>query len=66
MANSALKKAHDSVPKACGAWGIYRDGELYGVEMARWMADELLQKLRHGSKHGWRVTRIWIEPKGVS
>ena len=48
-----------------GAWGIYRDGELYSVERSRWLAQEHLHLLKPGSKHKWRMLRVFVTPVGV-
>lgn len=53
-----------STPKETGAWGIYRDGELYGVEPARWSAEEQVAKLNPGSKHDWHIARVRVTPVG--
>jgi len=61
-AHKALRKAHREVPKPTGAWGIYRDGELYSVERARWIANGHRDLLIINSKHHWKVIRVFVTP----
>lgn len=62
LQNTALRKAQSAIPREAGAWGIYRDGELYSVEKARWIADEHVAELKPGSKHEWRISRVRVTP----
>lgn len=62
-AHAVLRKAQKAMPRACGAWGLYRDGEFWKSFLSRAMADDERKLVQPGSKCEWLVARIRIEPK---
>lgn len=62
-AHKELRRAQKAVPRACGAWGLFRDGDLWRAFLSRELANREMLLVQPGSKHEWRVCRVWVEPK---
>ena len=49
-------------PKVVKMWAVTRDGEVYVVMERRYLAQDIADVNRSGSKHKWAVTPVLVTP----